>query len=521
MVYRAEESYRSDPYMIGRSSLGGQGPQVDLNLYNQQQQQATDREIALRARKGEYDAARIRAEGEGSLVNQLPRMLQSGMQGAKFQQDWRQGEQDIRGKQANQAFTEEQLAGARFDRGLKEQYARPETEIRIRGLELGNQAQQGNIDLTAAQIKGIQFDNTKKEAEHRYLTSLAKDNGFPDARDGENMQNYMQRMDIEGKRVNLETARQQMGLVTQQIIGAQIDNKFKEKVIRSNILAQQSAAAANAENIATSRQARDQSALQFQGQQMDLAAQDLASVWGQKGTDPQQASVNSLQKYKISPTQQNILAIQNKAVGVQGAAKTTARMQRLASDSTYAAQEKVASDTVTKANNYASVLANLETLANSNGFGYLWDDASAANAKKSIIATLDTLSQQNPAFGAYARQLESPGFFSGKFSPSYTKEVVGRVRDLMVNEIEKTKASLREPTSIQTVNESLAALKSMNASGAAGRNPFGKKNNDIVMGGGQSGIPSRWQQPLQLQGNIPQGNPYNEMDVMLQGGRRP
>jgi hypothetical protein len=138
-----------------------------LGLYNQQQQQATDREMALRARKADFDAQRVRAEGEGSLPALLQRGLQGGMTGAKFQQDWRQGEQDIRGKQANQALAEESLAGAKLDRGLKEQYGAREAEGRLRGMDLGNQATEGQIKMQGVQTEGAQLDLQMKQAEQQ------------------------------------------------------------------------------------------------------------------------------------------------------------------------------------------------------------------------------------------------------------------------------------------------------------------------------------------------------------------
>jgi hypothetical protein len=349
---------------------------------------------------------------------------------------------------------------------------------------------------------------------------------MPDAKPGETMQNYMRRMDVEGKRVNLEMANKQIEHLRGQIVGLNLENKFKPQVIQSQIAAQQSSAAANAENIAASRQQRQQGALTFEAQKNDLAGQELASVLGKKGVDPQQASAEVLKKYGIAPTQQALIAVQNKAQGYQASATTQSKITQLALPQN-AMQAKIATAAMEKANNYGAVISNLKSLADTQGFGMFWNDEKANQAKQGIIDSLYQLGQQNPAFASYAKQLESPGFMAS-FDPSQAKKVVADVQKMAVKELKQTVPQLQDPEAVRAVNQSIAALEQGGPVG--GFNPFGGSSGGaIVMGQGQSQPVAQqsspagrgnWQQPFTMpQGRRPTTTLSNELDAML-GGRQ-
>jgi hypothetical protein len=206
---------------------------------------------------------------------------------------------------AQRAQMMENMAGQYAQRQLLEKYGAKEKEAGLKQIESNINQNEAQIEQLKATTKGqltqneINEINLKtKEAEQKFYDSPASAS-YKDALPGENIRNYLNRMDVEGKRANTQKIIADAEIVKKDVFYYEKNQKIKEARERAAINA--SNASVNASNVQAEqgKQQIENSKFQLMRDRETAALDDFTKVFSGLKMDKNFAQLPDEQKKKI------------------------------------------------------------------------------------------------------------------------------------------------------------------------------------------------------------------------------
>lgn len=451
-----------------------------------------------------------------------------GMQKAKFKDD--------QATSASQrALNMEQMLGAQQRRELDAMYGVREREAGLEQTRAGTRA-------TEMQTKGQETQNAiqdlqrkKAEVQALYENSDASKLGFPDAVPEENVAQYVQRMEVLGKKANADLARSQADQIRQQIEMAPKEFEHKMKIELGQLQVSKMNAAVNQGQLAVQKAQFQQQSEQYNRGEFERQLAEFAkgvqsgAIPIPQGITPAQfiqAKAQQLAQWRGISGDPSIASAQ-----ALGTAQSAAAQAKVAA--TVAAQNDPSQKTVIEMNQKQAALltgANdlidvinreIETLQ--GGVGYVWNSPEAQNAAARIEAKLDQVAAQEPSFRPFLEQFRNinaslssnplqalKNVASGAFGPKQADVLEQFKKNMSATILGAVKANpVLHPSMAPLVQQLMNSYETK-------VNMFFKKQ----MKDSNNSYPQQQQAPNNNEMYYPNYNPNNNRQGRMHGGRQ-